>query len=274
MIENTSVDQFRSDALTPGQWYQDYTSHMARQLAKQGFAPASSGITKEPSAEPITDAAGAIRTLSSLTGTQRQRKGPYAFENEMIPVNETYKSRRYDWFVREEGVRLAAYDDGVEGVGPNGRGYRTVGVGFNMDAPGHKDVFIKTLGVDSKFFDDVYAGKASITRDQAKALFEVKIQDAEKLLERKFGDINLSDNQRMSLLSLAYNGESLIGPKITAAVRSGNAQGVVDEILYNSNGGRSKSLRGIPARRWREANMFAGPNSGLKLPAAKDYLSA
>jgi GH24 family phage-related lysozyme (muramidase) len=274
MIENNSVEQFRSDALTPGQWYQDYTSHMARQLAKHGFAPASSGITKEPSAAPITDAAGAVRSLTSLMDTQRQRKGPYAMENEMIPTSETYKSRRYDWFVREEGVRLAAYDDGVEGAGPNGKGYRTVGVGFNMDTPGHREVFKKTLGVDDAFFDAVYAGKASITRDQAKALFEVKIQDGEKLLESRFGDINLSDNQRMSLLSLAYNGTSLIGPKITAAVRSRNWQGVVDEILYNSNGGKSKGLRGIPARRWREATMFAGPNSGLKIPAAKDYLSA
>lgn len=62
-------------------------------------------------------------------------------------------------------------------------------------------------------------------------------------------------SERAALFSLAWNNPSLLGPKLKAAVLSGDRAEAWYEIRYNSNGGASAS-DGIANRRYVEADQF------------------
>jgi GH24 family phage-related lysozyme (muramidase) len=173
-----------------------------------------------------------------------------------------YDSKRYDFIKGVEGEKLKSYTDTT--------GHRTVGVGFNMDAPGAKEKFNSTLGTDDQYFQDVYSGRQNITPEQSKQLFSTSVVDAEGVVDRKLSGTSLSENERIAMVSMAYNNPSLIGSGMTSAVQNGDKQAVVDEILYKSNGGNSK---GIANRRYQEAALFAGSESIASVPEYKKYAS-
>jgi GH24 family phage-related lysozyme (muramidase) len=68
-------------------------------------------------------------------------------------------------------------------------------------------------------------------------------------------------SERAALFSLAWNGPSLLGPKLKAAVESGDRAEAWYEIRYNSNG---IALAGIANRRYVEAGLFSLYDSDVK----------
>ncbi len=101
-----------------------------------------------------------------------------------------------------------------------------------------------------------------ITRDQAKALFALVRPDYEAVIRQKLGQ-SLTDRlagsrEMVALFSLAYNSPALIGPGITAALRSGAREKAWYEIRFGSNRNRH---RGLQNRRDHEAEMFGLTNA-------------
>ncbi len=101
-----------------------------------------------------------------------------------------------------------------------------------------------------------------ITRDQAKALFDLIRPDYEDCLRRKLGhDLSeglANSRELVALSSLAYNNPALIGPGLSAALHSGAREKAWFEILFCSNRARH---RGLQKRRNHEAKMFGLTNA-------------
>ena len=266
------IQNFTSTADTVEGVYQDLGDHMLRTLVQKGMAPPSLGVTKSPSDAPIRSATDLLSNVQKWTAMQREVQGGSALDPNDAPVENTYRTRRFDFISREEGMREFAYDDatGKRVTDPSQKsGLIHVGVGFNMEKPGAREIFSKALpGVD---FDAVFHGRQAINTAQANRLFDYEAQEAEKIVAQKFKGVDLQEHQRLALVSLAFNSPALIGPKLTAAVRSGNWKSATDEILFNSN---RTGNRGLAGRRHREASLFAGPSIAASvLPSFKDYLT-
>jgi GH24 family phage-related lysozyme (muramidase) len=119
-------------------------------------------------------------------------------------------------------------------------------------------------------FDKVLAGDEELDQNQIRQLTHSTAQKTARWLYGHFKDnaADLKQHQWVALLSLAYNsrwnenGPTLIGPKITKAVRNGDLDAALHEIRENSQGGVAASqLPGIRIRRAKEAAMFAGTPS-------------
>lgn len=260
---------FQSNATTKKGVLNDFVSSMVRDMVGKGRVPSSVGQNRPiPQFENSKDA---ITFVSSLWDEQRDNLGGHALDSFTTPVGDTYRDRRFKFLSDLEGIREKAYDDktGKPITDPaKKQGLATVGLGFNMDRPGARDTFAKVLpGVN---FDAIYSGKASLNSNQVRVLFDHTIDEAEKHVATKFRGVPISEQQRLTLVSLAFNNPSLIGPKLTEAVKKGDTQSALNEILHNSNKGR---VRGLGSRRWREAFLFAGPEGGKKLvPSYADYM--
>ena len=174
-----------------------------------------------------------------------------------------YQTRRNELIAKREKTELKAYDDNAK--------KRTVGTGFNLDAPGNKEQFKKVLGVDDAFLKSVYDGKTELTPAQAEKLFNATLDEAEKVVDSRFKGITLGPSERMAMVSMAFNLPILLGKDITRLLKAGDKQGVVNEILYRSN--LTKNL-GLARRRYEEATVFAQDNPGVKLPNEKTYLNS
>ena len=160
----------------------------------------------------------------------------------MLPPMEAPKvDPTWAFIMKEEGYRGKSYSDG---------GGRTIGYGFYLDNADSKDVFERVTG---KPFDKAYNGEVSVTEEQAKALMDYRIQEANRFLDQKLGETSLSPNQRTALVSLYYNGgPNLLGPRILDAARKGDWEKVAEEIRTRSN--RTKD-KGLQKRRGREADL-------------------
>ena len=101
-----------------------------------------------------------------------------------------------------------------------------------------------------------------ITREQAKALFDLVRPDYEAVIRQKLGpelaDDLANSREMVALFSLAYNSPALIGPGISAALRSGEREKAWYEIRFGSNRERH---RGLQNRRDHEAEMFGLRNA-------------
>lgn len=189
--------------------------------------PKPSNIT--PPVLPITNEDVIDRLLAKKAGM-------------LPPMAQPKVDPTWGFVMKEEGFRSKAYDDG---------GGRTVGYGFYMDNADSREVFDK-LGVPN--FDAVYKGTAGITEEQAKALMDYRIQEANRFLDEKLGDTSLSANQRTALVSLYYNGgPKLVGPRLLEAVRQGNWEKAAEEVRLRSNRAKDK---GLQRRREREASLL------------------
>jgi GH24 family phage-related lysozyme (muramidase) len=239
---------FQSSALTLDEFQRDFTGYMARRSVQMGIAP--------PSA--ITDQSFDLRTQA---GRLKKTQGGAAYDRVEDGVDETYRARRNSFISKEEGTVLTAYKDVL--------GFTTVGVGFNMDQPRGREMFAKALpNVD---YDAVYNGKRSLTKDESMKLLDYSSAQAEQIVNQRFAGVELSEHQRTALVSLAYNNPSFLGPRLVDAVKRGDTDGVVHQLLYRSNRQR---IGGIFARRYREASMFVGPvDSKSKLPDYREYMS-
>ena len=97
----------------------------------------------------------------------------------------------------------------------------------------------------------------SMTRLQARALFELTRPDVEILLQHKLGrDLMMrlyGSREMIALLSLAYDDISAIGPDLVSALQEGRRAEVWYLIRFGSN--RSSDAK-VQRRRDREAELF------------------
>lgn len=179
-----------------------------------------------------------------------------------------YLRDRMKFMEASEGRRLRAYDDQTGRNVKDGeatKGFVSVGIGFNMDAPDSRLIWEDTFG-DKLSFDDVYAGKIKMSDSQVDTLFNSSAVRTEDFLNKAFKGTDLASHQRLGLFSMAYQNKNLIGPALAQAVKDGDMKAATDEILVRSN--RQQDQRLLP-RRYREAAMFNG--DGNDLPSFAQY---
>ena len=181
----------------------------------------------------------------------------------------TYQAKRFEMIGEREAWRSGAYWDGVEKAN-GGKGYRTVGFGFNLDSVGHKDLFKETLKVGDDYYKSVYEGTADITEAQGRKLFDAAVGEAESIIDNRLKGVDLNHQQRLALVSMAYNSPKLIGKNLVGQLKSGDLEGAVQEILYKSNGSR---MLGLYNRRYEEALTFVGANRANGIPSYLSYMA-
>lgn len=238
---------FSSNATDKATFFQDMAQHALHSYALAGLVPPSLGISKS-SGEPISSSGDLLDVIDGWFAQQRQFKGGASTDTLDTPVGDTYAARRRAWLSHEEGVREWAYDDqnGQRVLpGQKAGGNVTVGIGFNMDDPSSRSRFAAALpGID---FDAIRSGRQPLNQAQIDQLFDKDVQGFEKIVDDRVGGANLNEHQRLALLSMAYNGPSLLGPNVVNAVLSGHGAQAI------------RSAGGNAARRYREAGLFAGP---------------
>ena len=230
----------------------DLMGKVTSRLKDMGLVPSSVGVTSS-----LNQDAPEVE-LPRLMMEQKLRKGGGASDPAGSPVAGSYGQMRYDFIKREEGVRKFAYDDKTGrpvGDGYTVQGNRTIGIGFNLERPDAKRVLQDVLDIDGKTFKDIYDGRKGLNDEQVRQLFDYTVQEAEQIINNKFGDLGLRDHQRLALVSLAFNNPSLIGPNLTRFVRERNWEMAAVEIRDRSNAG---GVPGIASRRRREAKLFTG----------------
>jgi hypothetical protein len=197
----------------------------------------------------VTDADSYINTVQGWFAQQRAVKGGGATDAYDTPVQDTYRERRYQALNREEGVRQFAYDDktGQQVLpGQPVKGYATVGIGFNMDAPASRATWSAALPfVD---FDAVRSGKTALNDAQIQKLFDASVGGTERLVADKFQGVDLSEHQRLALISLGYQRPAAIS-EVAEAYHAGGLPSAIVSML---------SQPGSQGRRLREVSQFLG----------------
>jgi len=95
---------------------------------------------------------------------------------------------------KHEGVRYESYDDT--------RGYRTVGIGFNLDKPG-ADTRIQVLGID---FNDLYHGACKLEDQHCSALLKVDLDDAISIAHTIVSNFDsLPDDVQAVVIDMIFN---------------------------------------------------------------------
>lgn len=260
----------QSSATSESEFFGELMRASLRAQQSLGTASETLGITV-----PVTSPTNAAEYVQQQQSWQRdviRRKGPMGYDTTDTPFESSYTQKRYDFISGEESVRRYAYDDATGKQitdSTRKRGLTTIGIGFNMDRPDARQVVAKALGLDGEAFDALYRGQRALSDVEVRKLADYTMNEAERIIANKFKGVDLTANERIALVSLAFNSPALIGPKLTAAIQSGDKRAALNEILYNSN---RKGLAGLAARRYREAAMLAGTGSN-DLPAFKEYLA-
>ncbi len=175
-------------------------------------------------------------------------------------------SRRFmvsvaDVLEQNEGRTAFAYDDetGKRVVpGKPVKGSRTVAVGFNLDRPTAKRL-VEQVGAD---YAAVRSGRAPLSRGQQDKLLALAVRETVAWLRDHFKGVDMTNHRWQALISLAYNsrwndrGPTLIGERLTKAVREERWEDAAREIATSTGGVPAHLKRGIEARRKREANLF------------------
>ncbi len=148
------------------------------------------------------------------------------------PVNHTqpgdYYSRLRNFIAKEESFRPNAYIDGK---------YYSIGYGFN---------------------DPKYKKGDIMTREEADKELDRQLKTRETKYRQRFGDKwdNLTDNQRIALMSYGYNtgDNNIINGNIAKYLDSGDMNALRNSIKINTTQG--KYLQALEDRRIRERNLF------------------
>jgi GH24 family phage-related lysozyme (muramidase) len=238
LAQNSFSHESLQGITDPQEYDRAYHRAIRENLQAGGLLPPTEGITT-----PVTDAndTGSFfkDTVNKITG--------YAGVKAFDTTGDRYEDRRFKFIAAEEGYRDGVYMDSLK--------RRTIGYGFNLDEPTNRNLAKSVLKLDDAKFEAIRSGKQNITQHQARQLFEASVSGAEKIVDARLGSTPLNSHQRLALVSLAYNHPNLIGPKITAAIKNGDAEAALHEIRNNSN---KYNIKGIQSRRNREAQLFAG----------------
>jgi len=147
--------------------------------------------------------------------------------------------------MQAEGVKDKVYKDT--------EGYKTIGIGFNMDSPNAKKVW-QQAGIQTNF-DDAINGRVKLTEDEINSLANTSYQIAEndaKSLVKNFD--KLSDNRKAAVVQLSYQlgGPRLANFKTTlAAINAGNFKAAARQLQ------NSKLAKQTPERAQKIARMLA-----------------
>ena len=178
-----------------------------------------------------------------------------------------YQANRILYVENLEETRYEAYDDRTgkplrELYQPSDKSKITVGMGFNMSAPGARAEFQRAL--PHVPFDQVYDGKRRLTQAEVRALTDVSLNSRVHTLRKIYGAVwdQLAPNERLAIESLCYHGLSLVtsNTRFTQAIKlyyetgeTAYLQKAIDEIRHHSNPERHP---GIQNRREAEADLL------------------
>ena len=144
------------------------------------------------------------------------------------PTSSDYYTRLRNFIIKEENFSGTAYQDGK---------YYSIGYGFN---------------------DPKYKKGDVMTREEADKELDRQLQIREAKYKKRFGAKwdNLSDNQRIALMSYGYNtGDgNIIGGNVAKYLDSGDMDNLRDSLSINTAGGQYNSV--LDARRRRERELF------------------
>lgn len=209
------------------------------------------------------DSAGLDERLDTLLRMEQDNGGQLDFIGRGQGASN---ARQLDSFTQSvEGFSPIQYDDltgGNRRWKPGSDGNPTIGYGTNLHAPGVRKQ-IEDLGYK---FEDIMSGKKAISEPHARRLSETANRGAYNFIRTKFKDQNLPIHQVNALASMVTNsrwhkdkGPTLIGPRLTAAIREGRMMDAAKEIAWFSENVRAEWRKGIHSRRVKEAKMFLGP---------------
>jgi GH24 family phage-related lysozyme (muramidase) len=252
---------------TMDDYYTDLRDKALADAQLRGGAPETLGVTKPQGA--VRSAQELVDQIFTWGKQQYQRRGAAAYDRTDMNVSDSYSERRYMHLKAEEGVRTTAYDDATgkplrPGVTP--KGHPTVGIGFNLDRPDAPSVLNQVLGLGRDAFEAIKSGAQKLNDLQVRKLLDHTITEAENIVDTRLKGVNLTENQRVALVSMAFNGPALIGPRLIAAAKAGDHKGVAREILS----GKQAVLAG---RRYREAALYLGNDRMASLPALSEYMA-
>lgn len=158
---------------------------------------------------------------------------------------------------QEEGFRTRVYKDT--------EGKRTVGIGFNMDAPGARKIWTDA-GIKSSF-DAVLNGKAAVSKEEADTLYaatkENALKGAEKLV-KNFA--KLGKHQQAALADMVFQ----LGP--TGAMAFSRTRSLIEQGKFKEAAAamlNSRNARQTPNRVKRRAYML---EHNVSLQEANDAL--
>lgn len=217
-------------------------------------------------------ASGEIRPSIGLTNFSMDEvlnQGPLAGLNKLL-TEKRLNPHRPPLAVRNETAEVSRFIRANEGV-PHKRSYddqgdRSIGYGFNLTQ--NKELFLKTLGLTERDYEDAVDGRLELTPLQINKLHEAAVIQFEKQVDQWYKDVDLRAHERTAIVSLAFNNPSMISPKTRffKAVKEGDTAAAIKEILYRSN---ASKLKGLFTRRYAEALMFAGDAS--LVPTHSEY---
>lgn len=148
--------------------------------------------------------------------------------NWKVPEVSDYYTRLKEHIIKEEGFRDKAYKDGK---------YYSIGYGFN---------------------DAKYKEGDTMSREEADIELDRQLKTREEIYRKRFGSKwdNLSDNQRIALMSYGYNtgNNNIINGDVAKYLDAGDMEKLRDSIRINTfNGSYYEPLE---KRRQRERLLF------------------
>lgn len=237
---------FESTATTEQGVLADFAGHAIRELQQQDRLPASMGTNKPLFDSPPQTAGQVLDLIEGGFRQQRGMQGGFATDTPTTDVASGYDARRRQMLTSFEGLRQTAYADGR---------YPSVGIGFNMNPDAdHKGAWDRAFGSgpDAPDWNAVASGRQPLSQEQSRKLFDATIPVYEGIVNRTFSGVDLSEHQRLALVSLAYNGPSMLQPLVDP-IRRGDFATAADLIR---NGVDSNPARA--SRRRTESQIFAG----------------
>lgn len=170
------------------------------------------------------------RAQKAASGETKEKSEPTeeVSYNWKVPEVSDYYTRLKEHIIKEEGFRDKAYKDGK---------YYSIGYGFN---------------------DAKYKEGDTMSREEADIELDRQLKTREGIYKKRFGSKwdNLSDNQRIALMSYGYNtgDNNIINGDIAKYLDTGDMEKLRDSIRINTfNGSYYEPLE---KRRQRERLLF------------------
>jgi hypothetical protein len=267
-------EQTGKQAVHSGQMGQDRTKSLAKRQNMDGIA-GNNMLVSLPDSELDTKARADIASMMPQTGSDTWSifsKAQAATQERAEHVLNFGGSERgerfyneYDRFIgaqegKESALRVYDDDNGnplFEGDPVSGK--RTIAKGYNIDRGDWKQVARVELGMTDKQAQDIWAGRTTLTSDQARVLNRSLAQNAAKKvfgIYKKKGFTGLPDNFYIARISL-YHHTTDDMPSMDAAYMRGDWDEVANQIINHTKKGiKPHHLPGVIARRKREAAMM------------------
>lgn len=175
------------------------------------------------------------------------------------PHRVFYEQTRLFYITASEGACPLSYDDG--------KGYITVGIGFNMDLPDARLAW-QHVFQGSVSFDAVYQKQRTLTEGEMQALLTYDLAHRENQLQKIYKSIwtFLHPNERLAIESAYYNaprtvnGDTRFWQHLHVYVEKKELEGLkqaVFELKERSNPEPPHVRQGIQNRRDSEAEMLS-----------------